>query len=105
MPTLGDLSKGIGNKNHLLYLLHYFSEVGQEIVNNHTQSQRDTMASLGRKGSELEAWLQGFVVGGDQGYLGIFKMDSKAQAHCRQRCALALYDICELCAEKCIGWK
>eukprot|EP00434_Breviolum_minutum_P011575 symbB.v1.2.010208.t1/scaffold621.1/size179687/14 len=27
----------------------------------------------------ISAWLQGFVVGGDQGYLGIFKMDSKAQ--------------------------
>eukprot|EP00438_Fugacium_kawagutii_P007197 Skav206551 [mRNA] locus=scaffold547:52437:66589:- [translate_table: standard] len=25
------------------------------------------------------AWPQGFVVGGDQGYLGIFKMDSKAE--------------------------
>ena len=30
--------------------------------------------------SPYEAWHQGFVVGGDQGYLGVFRVDSKAQA-------------------------
>jgi len=27
----------------------------------------------------ITAWFQGFVVGGDQGYLGVFRVDSKAQ--------------------------
>lgn len=28
----------------------------------------------------MTAWSQGFVVGGDQGYLGVFRLDVKGQA-------------------------
>ena len=45
--------------------------------------RRDQPRALSLRRLFRQAWLQGFVVGGDQGYIGVFRVSAKAQAYAR----------------------